>query len=148
MKHTMHGLSTTVEYLAWKSMRWRCNPKNKASRRYYFDKGVLVCADWNTFPPFLAHIGSMPAPGMEVDRIDGTKGYEPGNVRWATRIEQMRNMLSTRKVTIGGRTLPLTEWAEISGIHIATLTYRLQRKWPESELLSSNKWRHRRGRCA
>jgi hypothetical protein len=32
-----------------------------------------------------------PCNGRSLDRIDGNKGYEPGNIRWATREEQNKN---------------------------------------------------------
>jgi hypothetical protein len=41
----------------------------------------------NDFAAFFAYIGPC-SPGLSLDRIDNDKGYEPGNVRWATRIEQ------------------------------------------------------------
>lgn len=33
----------------------------------------------------------LPAPGLTLDRIDNARHYEPGNLRWATRLEQARN---------------------------------------------------------
>jgi hypothetical protein len=30
-------------------------------------------------------------PEYTLDRVDSSGGYEPGNVRWATRLEQRRN---------------------------------------------------------
>lgn len=32
-----------------------------------------------------------PQEGRSLDRIDGNKGYEPGNIRWATMLEQNHN---------------------------------------------------------
>lgn len=29
--------------------------------------------------------------GMTLDRIDNDQGYQPGNLRWATKLEQVRN---------------------------------------------------------
>lgn len=144
MSKELHGLSTTPEYLAWKAMKWRCNPKNKANRRQYFERGIFVCLEWaNSFLAFLAHIGKMPSPGLEVDRKDGSAGYEPGNVRWATQKEQMLNTRANHQLTINGKTQPLAQWAESAGISPNTLTFRVARNWPESELLSTEKGRHR-----
>jgi hypothetical protein len=59
--------------------------------KYYGGKGVIVCERWrNSFRAFLADMGERP-PGTTIERKDGARGYEPGNCRWATRAEQMRN---------------------------------------------------------
>ena len=132
-----HGLSKTPEYLAWKAMLWRCNPKNLTKKRNYQDKGIGVFEGWKaSFVDFLGHIGPMPTPGLEVDRKDNSRGYEPGNVKWATRGEQMANTSRALRITINEETLCASEWSRRSGIPLCTLTYRVKRKWPESELLS------------
>lgn len=82
-------------YKCWLNLRDRCyNPKCKAFKNYG-GRGIKVCERWfHNFVDFLAdilaEIGERP-PGMSLDRIDNDKGYEPGNVRWATRTVQNRN---------------------------------------------------------
>lgn len=50
-----------------------------------------MCAEWfNDYFVFLAHVGPRPE-GMSLDRIDNNGNYEPGNVRWATPLEQRHN---------------------------------------------------------
>jgi hypothetical protein len=76
------------EFLAWTNMRARCRQPRWA--RWYGH--VRVCAEWETsYDAFLAHVGRRPSPGHSLDRIDVTRGYEPGNVRWVTRYVQGRN---------------------------------------------------------
>jgi len=54
-----------------------------------------VCKRWrDSFEAFYTDVGKRPGPGYSVDRIENDGHYEPGNVRWATRVEQMNN---TRK---------------------------------------------------
>jgi hypothetical protein len=145
----LHGLINSAEYAAWKSMKWRVKSRNPAVAPYYRDKGITVCEEWEkSFTAFLGHIGLMPRAGLTVDRIRGEGNYEPGNVRWATRTQQMRNISANRLVTINGQTKPVSAWAESSGIPATTIMYRVNRKWPESEILSTEKRKHRRGRCA
>jgi hypothetical protein len=71
----------------------RCtNPKHPAYA-YYGGRGLTVCAEWlgpGGYQAFVAHIGEAPE-GHWLDRIDNDKGYEPGNVRWATPKEQAAN---------------------------------------------------------
>jgi len=43
------------------------------------------------FERFLAHIGTRPGPDLSIDRIDNSKGYWPGNVRWADKQTQANN---------------------------------------------------------
>ena len=43
------------------------------------------------FEQFLADVGPRPSPEMMIERIDKDQGYKPGNVKWATRSEQMLN---------------------------------------------------------
>jgi hypothetical protein len=79
------------EYRAWRDIIARCtNPHVKCYPRYG-GAGVYVCARWlGSFELFLSDMGRCP-PKMTIDRIDGSKGYEPGNCRWATCTEQSRN---------------------------------------------------------
>ena len=45
---------------------------------------------FESYDQFLAELGSRP-DGMSLDRIDPMGHYEPGNVRWATLLEQAQN---------------------------------------------------------
>jgi hypothetical protein len=73
-------------------MRRRCeNPKAKDYPKYG-GQGIRVCARWmKSFAAFLADVGLKPSPDLTLERIDNEKGYEPGNVRWATWTEQYAN---------------------------------------------------------
>lgn len=92
-KYQTHGLSGTKEHSAWKRMKARVFNKNNPDYETYSKTGMSDSfAD--DFTAFLEDIGGIPE-GMEgrvsVDRIDHTKGYVEGNVRWATDKEQARN---------------------------------------------------------
>jgi hypothetical protein len=71
----------------------RCHGKG-SSRIYsgYRDRGIRVCAEWReSREAFAAYMGPKPGPKYSIDRINNDGHYEPGNVRWATRIEQASN---------------------------------------------------------
>lgn len=92
----VHGHTTnktmTAEYRAWVAMRERCSYEKHASYHNYGGRGIAVCAEWqDDFKAFYDHIGPKPSPKHSIDRIDNERGYEPGNVRWATRAEQNAN---------------------------------------------------------
>lgn len=91
-----HGLTPVGNhhplYASWCQMIARCeNPRNPKYRDYG-DRGITVCERWRrSFPEFLADMGSKPSPVHSLDRINNDGNYEPGNVRWATPVEQRHN---------------------------------------------------------
>ena len=103
-RNTTHGEpQNSPEYMAWANMRQRCSNQNREDYERYGARGIAVCEEWlHDFPGFLAHIGRRPGPGYSIDRIDNERGYEPGNVRWATAKEQAANRRK-RKSGVGFR---------------------------------------------
>jgi hypothetical protein len=80
----------TPTYVTWSNMIQRTtNPRNPAWPNYG-GRGITVCERWRDFARFLADMGERPE-GRTLDRIDNDRGYEPGNCRWATWIEQAGN---------------------------------------------------------
>lgn len=81
----------TVEYRTWSSMIQRCTNPRARNYKHYGGRGITVCARWrDSFEAFLADMGPRPAK-LSIDRINVNGNYEPGNCRWATQIEQVRN---------------------------------------------------------
>jgi hypothetical protein len=138
---TVHGHACngrmTAEYRTWGGIIKRCtNPKTKAFK-YYGARGIRVCDRWReSFEAFLADVGPRPSPRHSIDRIDNDGNYEPGNVRWATREEQMRNRSTAHHVEAFGERLTAAEWSERKGIPYATLLARLAKGWPTEEALT------------
>jgi hypothetical protein len=113
-------------YGVWVRMKMRCQNPKCDRYRWYGAKGVTVCDRWNiSFVDFLTDVGERPSSKHSLDRIDGSKGYEPGNVRWATKATQASNMSSNLYYTYQGQTLTQAQWARKAGLTVQTLNARL-----------------------
>lgn len=81
------------EYAAWSKMKDRCYNSSCPNYANYGGRGIRVCDKWlNDYEAFLADVGRRPSRLYSIDRFPDNDGdYEPGNVRWATRLQQARN---------------------------------------------------------
>lgn len=123
-----HGMRFTPEYRIWMGMKQRCKKGKPRERKSYQDKGISVHPEWeNSFQKFYQAIGSRPSVNHSLDRIDNSKGYVPGNVRWATRIEQQRNKDTTVFVTDGFNKFHILDVAAKLGITKGAAHLRLKR---------------------
>jgi hypothetical protein len=132
-----HKMSATSTYISWSGMIQRTTNPNIPRWCNYGGRGIHVCQRWLVFENFLADMGVRP-DGMQIDRIDNTGNYEPGNCRWATPAQQSRNMRRTRILTYDGITMCVEDWARRIGIRRCTLHVRL-RNWPLERALTTPK---------
>lgn len=129
---TTHGHSTlrsgkTPTYRSWSSMLQRCRDKAAANYASYGGAGISVCERWADFSKFLMDMGERPA-GTTLDRYPNGEGnYEPGNCRWATKLEQSLNRYTTVWVEIDGKRMCLKEWARHYGIAPSSVRRRVSR---------------------
>lgn len=103
-------------YKLYHGMLDRCRNPNNTHFKYYGGRGIQVCERWQGpkgFTHFLEDMGERPQ-GLTLDRIDNNGNYEPGNVRWATRKQQIAN---TR--------IPTTNTSGVKGVHL----YKATGKW-------------------
>jgi hypothetical protein len=90
--NTTHGESDkTTEYKSWTAARDRCRTPSNKDWKNYGGRGIKFSIIWDDYSVFLAELGRKPTPRHQLDRIDNSKGYEPGNCRWATAKEQAAN---------------------------------------------------------
>lgn len=130
-KHGHSGKSwQSPTYNTWATMIQRCTNPAHPKFPAYGGGGVTVCEDWLDFSRFLADMGEKPE-GTSLDRRDGAKGYEPGNCRWATPAEQMKNIRTNKRVLYGGELVLLIDLAAKLGVNKATLRHRIKNGWPE-----------------
>ena len=118
------------EYRIWQNMKRRCGSPTHKHYAFYGGRGIRVCHKWeNDFGAFLADVGRRPNPSLTLDRIDNNRGYEPGNIRWATRKQQSRNARMNRLIEFRGKRMPVIAWSEHLGLSEDCLRGRLKRGW-------------------
>ncbi len=130
-----HGRSRTPAHISWQSMLTRCGNPNARSFSKYGALGIRVCERWATsFEAFLLDMGERPA-GTSIDRIDPRGGYEPGNCRWATMLEQGTNKRRHVLVEHEGRTQTVSQWAREFSVSPYGIYPRIRRGIPFAEAL-------------
>jgi len=149
IKIRTHGKGDMPEHKIWRTMRQRCRKDAAARYPQYSGRGIQVCQRWDeSFDAWFADLGPRPSSRYTQDRKDNDGHYSCGrcdqcrangwtmNCRWATRSAQSRNTRTNRLLTLHGKTLCLTEWAELLSINVLTIYYRLKCHWPIEEVLS------------
>lgn len=135
-----------AERRSYDAMLQRCYNEKDTVFKNYGGRGIRVHRKWRTsFAQFLSDVGPRPSPKHSLDRYPDWNGdYEPGNVRWATRQEQMRNTRATVRVLIDGASVPLIDYAEKIGVNSQMLKRRLRRGWKLEEALTKpvGTWRN------
>lgn len=119
---TKHELFRT-----WSSMVQRCTNPNVRCFMSYGGKGVSVCERWMNFWLFVQDVKTRPSKKHTLDRIDTNGNYEPGNVRWATQKEQLRNQSRNVRIAFGGTEKCVSEWAEETGLSKEVIFSRLRK---------------------
>lgn len=115
------------EYRAWAHIKGRCTNPNDAGFHNYGGRGIKMCEEWAaSYEAFLREVGRAPSPEHTLDRIDNERGYEPGNVRWATKAEQSRN--TRRTIIVDG--LSLVDYCRANGLPYEGTQARLRRGYP------------------
>lgn len=133
---TSHGMTRSPEYSVWCGLKRRCeNPRERCYPRY---GGAGIKCRFTSFEHFLEEVGPRPGAGYSIDRIDPSKHYEPGNVRWATHTQQARNKKSTLLVSINGRRRPLADWCDETGVSYQKAWGRIKRRgWSPERAVST-----------
>lgn len=90
-----HGFSVSKDreelslWNCWHNINLRCN--NPYHPRYSDYGGRGIENRFESFEQFARHVGFRPTPDHSIDRIDNNAHYEPGNLKWSTKVEQAAN---------------------------------------------------------
>ncbi len=138
LKNKTHGVDYGSKlYRTWRNAKNRCFNPNAIKFSSYGAVGITMWEGWvKDFPAFAAYLGEPPTPLHSLDRIDNCKGYEPGNVRWATSIEQANNKKDSIFIEIEGESKTIRELSEYSGLKPTTITHRYRSGWPIENLFA------------
>lgn len=131
-----HGLTNTPTFTSWLQMRNRCQKPDNKDYHNYGARGITVCDKWQEFLGFIGDMGMRPK-GYTLGRIDNDGNYEPGNCRWETPRQQLRNTRVNVVVTFNGKSQCVAAWAEEVGLERKTLEYRIRIGWDASRALTT-----------
>jgi hypothetical protein len=127
------------EYDSWWMMKSRCfNPDDPAFHNYG-GRGITVCERWLDVKLFISDMGPRPTPKHTVERVNNDGNYEPANCRWATRLEQARNMRTNRRIFHAGQSKTISEWTSILGFGHNVISDRLKRGWSDVAAVTTPK---------
>ena len=83
-KRATHGFNNANSrlHVTWANMKRRClKPRGTEVQKY---AGVTLCDEWMRFEPFMEwSLANGYTDQLTLDRIESSKGYEPGNCRYA-----------------------------------------------------------------
>ena len=125
-------MSKTVEFRIWCNMIDRCERKWHKNYKDYGGRGIRVYPEWkNDFSAFISYIGKRPSPKHTIERLDVNKGYEPGNVAWATKSQQANNCRNSRYFDHNGRKMTVRQIMDELGtdLPVHLVIRRLERGW-------------------
>ena len=147
-RSTKHGYSNERLYYIWIHMKQRCSDPKDIKYKNYGGRGITVCKEWeNSFEKFYNwSIENKYSSELTLDRKDNNGNYSPENCRWATVKEQNNNKRNNRLVSYNGKTMTVSQWAEISGIRYDTLLSRIKvLKWDIEKAIKTpvKKYNHR-----
>lgn len=102
VRHKYNGSGYDELYTLWHRIKNRCYNKNSRDFEHYGAKGIALHTPWledsDIFVQYLLdNLGKRPSKTHSLDRIDSTKNYEPGNLRWASKAVQAQNRVNFRK---------------------------------------------------
>lgn len=129
---TRGGRGNTPIGKLWRAIKYRCDEKY-FENHLYFKKGIKVCDEWlNDYFKFEEWaIKNGHKKGLQIDRIDNSKGYYPDNCRFVTPEINTNNRDNTIMVYYDGinQSLQLLLKRLNKKNDYYTITSRIRRGW-------------------
>lgn len=133
-----YWINSARTYRSWLGMIRRCNNINHSEYHNYGGRGISICKRWGTFKNFLDDMGERPE-GKSLDRYPNKNGgYYKSNCRWATQIEQCRNMRNNVNITHNGKTKCISAWAKEVDVKGGTIRWRIKHGWKVKDAFCSH----------
>lgn len=102
-----HGLHKHPLFKVWSAIQQRCTNPKTVNYKNYGGRGIDLCKEWRldfkTFYDWSMANGW--EKGLQIDRINNDGNYEPGNCRWVTASQNMRNTSRSTKFMVYGQEL-------------------------------------------
>lgn len=99
-----HGQYKNQLYSVWADEKTRCLNHNSNNFHNYGERGIAISDEFkNDFYNWYVYVSSLPLfeireeLNLTIDRINNDGNYERGNLRWATKSEQVRNQRPRKK---------------------------------------------------
>lgn len=109
---TTHHLSKHKLYGVYQDMKARCYSPKSNSFPYYGERGIIVCPEWlNDIHAFFKWaLENGWRKGLQIDRNDNDKNYEPSNCRFVHKDINNKNTRRNVMITAFGETKCGSDW--------------------------------------
>lgn len=137
---TRKGESSTYLCKVWREMKYRCLP-NYFENHLYFKKGITVCNEWADdyfiFKKWAIEAGYN--RGLQIDRINNSKGYSPNNCRFVTPSVNVNNRDNTFYVFYNNKKQALTPLLREKNLikNISAIKGRIKRGWDVNKAIDT-----------
>lgn len=137
-----HGMSRSKFYRVYMKIIERCYSKNCKDYKQYGGRGIICewksfeCFKKDMYPSFVISLKKNGKTNTTIDRINVNGNYSKKNCKWSTYKEQERNRTNTVYLTFKGKTLCVSEWAEILGVTTGFIHLRRYRGWSVQRILT------------
>ena len=132
---TTHGLKGTRIYGIWLGIKKRCYNKSRPDYKYYGGRGIKMHGPWiNDCGLFAKETSDGYSPELQIDRTNNDGDYEPGNVRWVNKSEQMKNRRNSVFIERDGKRMCAADWCRFLGLKKGRITARMHQMKESGEI--------------